>query len=84
MFERNPNAVQIGLTATPRKIKFPKDHEESKADAKIMADNYQHFGDPVYEYDLTQGIEDGYLAACEIISRDILINEKKEREVKGT
>lgn len=82
VFERNPNAVQVGLTATPRKIKLPKDNEESKADAVIMADNYEHFGDPVYEYGLTQGIEDGYLAACEIISRDILINEKKEREAQ--
>ena len=36
----------------------------------------------MYEYDLTQGIEDGYLAALEIVSRDILINSKKEIEVR--
>lgn len=82
VFERNPNAVQIGLTATPRKIRFTEENVESLADEKITADNYKHFGEPVYEYDLTQGIEDGYLAACEIISRDILINEKKEREAQ--
>lgn len=82
VFERNPNAVQIGLTATPRKIKVNEHTAETKADEKITADNYKHFGEPVYEYDLTQGIEDGYLAALEIVSRDILINAKKEIEVR--
>ncbi len=82
VFERNPNAIQIGLTATPRKIKISKKDKEARDDQKIMADNYKHFGEPVYEYDLTQGIEDGYLAACEIINRDILINKQKEVELK--
>lgn len=36
------------------------------ADAQISADNIRHFGEPVYEYDMAQGIADGYLAACEI------------------
>jgi type I restriction enzyme R subunit len=66
---RNPNAVQIGLTATPRQLKI-KDHvpatPEIIADAQITADNIAHFGEPVYEYDIAQGIADGYLAACEI------------------
>jgi len=82
VFERNPNAVQVGLTATPRKLKVSEETEETLTDARITADNYKHFGEPVYEYDLTQGIEDGYLAAVEIISRDILINSKKEIEIK--
>ena len=82
VFERNPNAVQIGLTATPRKIKVNEHTDETEADERITADNYKHFGEPVYEYDLTQGIEDGYLAALEIISRGILINSKKEIEVR--
>lgn len=41
-------AVQVGLTATP------------KRDTNV--DTYEYFGDPVYEYSLAQGIEDGYLA----------------------
>lgn len=82
VFERNPNAVQIGLTATPRKIKVNEHTPETETDERITADNYKHFGEPVYEYDLTQGIEDGYLAALEIINRDILINSKKEIEVR--
>jgi type I restriction enzyme R subunit len=82
VFERNPNAVQVGLTATPRKIKVNEKTPETESDDRITADNYKYFGEPVYEYDLTQGIEDGYLAALEIINRDILINSKKEIEVR--
>lgn len=40
-------AVQIGLTATPRR--------------DVNADTYKYFGDPVYTYSLKQGIADGYL-----------------------
>jgi type I restriction enzyme R subunit len=40
--------------------------KEAEADAGICADNYRYFGPPVYEYDMAQAIEDGYLAACEI------------------
>jgi type I restriction enzyme R subunit len=63
---RNPDAVQIGLTATPRKIIITENSRESEADAKINADNLKHFGEPAYEYTMMQGIEDGYLAACQI------------------
>ena len=40
-------AVQIGLTATPRR--------------EINADTYKYFGEPVYQYSLRQGIDDGFL-----------------------
>lgn len=40
-------AVQIGLTATPRR--------------EINADTYRYFGEPVYQYSLRQGIDDGFL-----------------------
>jgi len=63
---RNSKAVQIGLTATPRQIDFSEKTKESLADAQVSADNIRYFGEPVYEYDMAQGIEDGYLAACEI------------------
>ena len=45
-------AVQIGLTATP------------KRDANI--DTYAYFGEPIYEYSLKQGIEDGYLTPYKV------------------
>jgi type I restriction enzyme R subunit len=66
VLRRNPNAVQVGLTATPREIDGLPDTAETREDAEITADNIRYFGDPVYEYTLAQAIEDGYLAACEI------------------
>ncbi len=77
---RNPNAVKIGLTATPREIIVSEKSKEAEADAKITADNFAFFGEPVYEYDMSQGIEDGYLAACEIIRRDIFLDRKPQSE----
>ncbi len=63
---RNNKAVQIGLTATPRQFKTNEHTEEARQDAEIIANNIAYFGEPVYEYDIGQAIEDGYLAACEI------------------
>ncbi|MGB3419256.1 MAG: DEAD/DEAH box helicase family protein [Dolichospermum sp.] len=63
---RNSAAVQIGLTATPRLIEVSQRTEEVKADEEITANNIKYFGEPVYEYNMLQGVEDGYLAACEI------------------
>lgn len=41
-------AYQLGMTATPLR-------EDNK-------DTYRYFGNPIYEYSLRQGIEDGFLA----------------------
>jgi len=41
-------ATQLGMTATPKR-------EET-------VDSYEYFGDPLYEYSLAQGIDDGFLA----------------------
>jgi type I restriction enzyme R subunit len=82
VLKRNPDAVQVGLTATPRRLLVTSGSTKDDIDAAISADNIRHFGLPVYEYDMAQGIEDGYLAACEIIRRDLFINAKplNERE----
>lgn len=40
-------AVQLGLTATPKR--------------DVNADTYDYFGEPVYTYALKEGINDGYL-----------------------
>ena len=66
---RNPGAFQVGLTATPRELTV------TKADQQITADNLRHFGDPVYEYSLAQGIEDGYLAPCDIRQGRVSIDD---------
>ena len=47
-------AYQLGLTATPRRT--------------INGDTYKYFGEPVYQYSLKQGIEDGYLTPYRVKS----------------
>ncbi|HLC30627.1 MAG TPA: DEAD/DEAH box helicase family protein [Dehalococcoidia bacterium] len=63
ILDRNPNAVHIGLTATPRTV-----IGGSQEDQEIR-DNAKYFGDPAYEYSMGQGVEDGFLSACEVIQR---------------
>ena len=70
---RNAGAIQVGLTATPRQLTGAVGMPGAGEDAAITADNLRYFGDPVYEYELGQGIEDGYLAACEIVRRDVFL-----------
>jgi len=45
-------AVQLGLTATPKR--------------KTNADTYSYFGEPVYTYALKEGIEDGFLTPFKV------------------
>jgi len=84
--EHNPDAVQIGLTATPRELKPAKRKlgeyktDPLDADERILRDNIQHFGEPVYEYTLAQGIEDGYLAPPEIFTFDLFHDGKETPE----
>jgi len=77
---RNPGAVQIGLTATPRTLTVTEKTKEALADAQVNADNLAYFGDPVYEYDMSQGIEDGYLAACEIVKQAVFLDGERDCE----
>lgn len=49
----------------------------------MLADDIRHFGEPVYEYDLAQAMEDGYLAACEIRKRDIFFEDMEEAEAEA-
>ena len=72
VLKRNPGAIHIGLTATPRQL-----HESKKAtaeDQEITANNRKYFGEPVYEYTLIEAQEDGYLAACEVVKRKASID----------
>jgi type I restriction enzyme R subunit len=80
VLRRNPDAYQVGLTATPRKLRIPEQSHEAKADLNLNADNIRWFGEPVYEYDMAQGIEDGYLAACEIRRFDLFHDAKQANE----
>ena len=72
VLRRNPNAIHIGLTATPRKL--VESGQATPEDQDITANNLRYFGEPVYEYTLIQAQEDGYLAACEIVKRKASID----------
>ncbi|WP_071516794.1 type I restriction endonuclease subunit R [Geitlerinema sp. PCC 9228] len=54
-------AVQLGLTATPRR--------------DINADTYDYFGKPVYTYSLANGIEDGYLTPFKVKQIETSLDE---------
>jgi len=85
VLRRNPDAIQVGLTATPRSFEGGSETER-REDEKITANNLTYFGDLVYEYDMAQGIEDGYLPACEIIRRKTDLDERGiiPEDLKGT
>lgn len=72
VLRRNPSAIHIGLTATPRQLEESK--HASAEDQEITANNRRYFGEPVYEYTLIEAQEDGYLAACEIVKRKASID----------
>ena len=83
VLKRNSAALQIGLTATPRTLDLPEKVKMERGaleDAAITADNIAYFGEPAYSYDIAQAVEDGYLAVCEIVRRDIFIQSKTANE----
>ncbi len=74
----NPDAVHIGLTATPRIVIGGKKGSEGRNDdEEITAHNLKYFGEPVYEYSIGAAQEDGYLAACEVIRRTVDLDKKE-------
>jgi type I restriction enzyme R subunit len=75
VLKRNEKAVQIGLTATPRHLITSEKTKETLADKQITADNIKYFGEPIYEYDMLQAVEDGYLAACEIQTGNVNLDD---------
>lgn len=68
------SATQIGMTATPKETKY--------------ASNISYFGEPVYEYSLKQGIDDGFLAPFRVINITLDISDgwrpvKGQRDING-
>ncbi|MCY4620146.1 MAG: DEAD/DEAH box helicase family protein [Chloroflexi bacterium] len=77
ILDRNPNAIQIGLTATPRVLEVgERDVEEDK----LLRDNHRYFGEPVYEYGIAQAMNDGFLAAMHLEQRTMITAGQVERE----
>lgn len=54
-------AVQLGLTATPRR--------------KDNVDTYRYFGEPVYTYSLREGINDGFLTPFKVVQISTTLDE---------
>lgn len=63
------SATQVGLTATP------KETDE--------VSNIDYFGEPVYQYSLKEGIEDGFLAPYKVVRVDIDVDLQGWRPFKG-
>jgi type I restriction enzyme R subunit len=59
MLEYFKQALQLGLTATPREIAGVEGRELTPEEGR--RDTYSYFGEPAYTYTLKQAIEDGYL-----------------------
>jgi type I restriction enzyme R subunit len=62
-------ATQIGCTATPVQTK--------------VASNTTYFGEPIYEYSLKQGIDDGFLAPYKVLRINIDVDVEGYRPEKG-
>lgn len=85
ILDRNPKALHLGLTATPRKLKVPEVADADTAariatDLRLVADNHRYFGEPVYSYDYLDGVEDGYLAPCQIKTFDLFHDGRTDPE----
>lgn len=67
------SAVQIGLTATPKR--------------EINTNTYKYFGNPVYVYSLKDGIEDGYLTPFKVrviqTDKDNYVYEEEDVIIQG-
>lgn len=80
VLDRNPDAIHIGLTATPREIDTGEaDAVDAAEERRISADNYRYFGEPAYEYSIAQAMQDGYLAAMEIVQSEVLTAGTSDR-----
>ena len=87
ILEQNKQAIQIGLTATPRQLELglPETADEAtrktvEEERRRLADNYRYFGEPVYEYSYLQGVEDGYLAPVDIEQWDLYHDWQQQPE----
>lgn len=67
-------AIQLGMTATPKETRYQS--------------NITYFGEPLYEYSLKNGIEDGFLAPYKVINITTNIGDewrpkKGQRDING-
>ena len=85
VLQNNTKGIHVGLTATPREIVWPENareevQDEAKKEKQRLADNFEYFGEPVYEYTYQQGRDDGYLAPAEIETYDLYHDNQTQPE----
>ena len=85
VLQNNTSGIQVGLTATRREIMWPDNvrvyvQDEAKMEKQRLADNFEYFGEPVYEYTYQQGRDDGYLAPAEIETYDLFHDNQTQPE----
>lgn len=85
ILKNNTQGIHVGLTATPREIIWPENpredlQDETKKEKQRLADNFEYFGEPVYEYTYQQGRDDGYLAPAEIETYDLFHDNQTQPE----
>ena len=89
ILQENKQAIQIGLTATPRQIRLPEvrpgeTRNQIEHDRQLLADNLHYFGEPAYEYTYQQGVADGYLAPADLETYDLFHDQQAQPErVRG-
>lgn len=69
ILEHFSSAIQIGLTATPK--------------AKKGANNIEYFNEPIFEYSLKDGIEDGFLAPYRVTRSTLNIDLEGYEPAEG-
>ncbi|MDL0103248.1 DEAD/DEAH box helicase family protein [Campylobacter felis] len=83
------SALQIGMTATPKYNKEQRKNQEAGKIEERNDDNIDYFGEPVYQYSLKQGIDDGYLAPFSVVellsnyAKDGYEPKKGEKDLEG-
>ena len=87
VLDSNKQAIQVGLTATPREIRLPEaDDKDLKSqierDKQLLADNLKYFGEAAYEYSYIQGVADGYLAPADLETYDLFHDYHQRPERK--
>lgn len=74
---------RIGLTATPKKAILAKGANISEEDLEIL-DTYRLFGceagEPDYQFDLAQGIDEGFLAPYKVLEIKTYLTKQAEEE----
>lgn len=73
VFEYFDDALQLGLTATPREL---EENGRTLSAEENRRDTLHYFGDPIFTYSLKQAIEDGYLVPYLLEERITNIDEE--------